>query len=75
MMLDSIPVKHPLNPYLMLLGCEGALVVVGALEPLESVHGGLLARNDRALAGSAIGGIAAAQELLDFCAEHNIHLN
>jgi uncharacterized zinc-type alcohol dehydrogenase-like protein len=73
MILDTIPVKHPLNPYLMLLGREGALVVVGALEPLESVHGGLLARNDRALAGSAIGGIAATQELLNFCAEHNIH--
>ena len=26
----------------------------------------------RSLAGSAIGGIAETQEMLDFCAEHNI---
>jgi len=50
MILDTIPVKHPLTPHLMLLGRGGALVVA-ALEPLGSVHSGLLARNDRALAG------------------------
>ena len=27
---------------------------------------------NKALAGSAIGGIAETQEMLDFCAEHNI---
>jgi uncharacterized zinc-type alcohol dehydrogenase-like protein len=29
-------------------------------------------RNNRTLAGSLIGGIAATQELLDFCAEHEV---
>jgi uncharacterized zinc-type alcohol dehydrogenase-like protein len=38
--LDTIPKKHNVNPYLMLLGREGALVVVGAIELLEPVHGG-----------------------------------
>jgi len=71
--LDTIPVKHAVSPYLMLLRREGALVIVGAIEPIESVHGGLLVRNNRSLAGSAIGGIAATQELLNFCAEHQIH--
>jgi alcohol dehydrogenase (NADP+) len=70
--LDTIPKKHNVNPYLMLLGREGALVVVGAIDLLEPVHGALLIRNNRTLAGSLIGGIAATQELLDFCAEHNI---
>jgi uncharacterized zinc-type alcohol dehydrogenase-like protein len=70
--LDTIPKKHNVNPYLMLLGREGALVVVGAIELLEPVHGGLLMRNNRTLAGSLIGGIAATQELLDFCAEHDV---
>ncbi len=31
-----------------------------------------LVANRRSLAGSAIGGIAETQEMLDFCADHNI---
>lgn len=33
--LDTIPMKHNVNPYLMLLGRDRARVLVGALEPLE----------------------------------------
>lgn len=70
--LNTIPVKHSLNPYLALLGRKGVMVIVGAIEPLEPMHGGLLLQNSRVIAGSAIGGLPATQELLDFCAEHNI---
>ncbi|MEJ8822606.1 NAD(P)-dependent alcohol dehydrogenase [Variovorax humicola] len=70
--LDTIPTRHNVNPYLMLLGRQGAMVVVGAIELLEPVHGALLMRNNRSLAGSLIGGIADTQELLDFCAEHQV---
>ncbi|MFL9868929.1 NAD(P)-dependent alcohol dehydrogenase [Paraburkholderia fungorum] len=70
--LDTIPQRHNTNPYLMLLGRDGKLVVVGAIDLLEPVHGGLLIRNNRTLAGSLIGGIRATQELLDFCAEHQV---
>jgi uncharacterized zinc-type alcohol dehydrogenase-like protein len=70
--LDTIPTKHNVNPYLMLLGRQGVLVVVGAIDLLEPVHGGLLIRNNRRLAGSLIGGLPATQELLDFCAAKNV---
>jgi uncharacterized zinc-type alcohol dehydrogenase-like protein len=70
--LDTIPQRHDTNPYLMLLGRDGKLVVVGAIDLLEPVHGGLLIRHNRTLAGSLIGGIRATQELLDFCAEHRV---
>ncbi|KUE84818.1 hydroxyacid dehydrogenase [Cupriavidus necator] len=70
--LDTIPTKHNVNPYLMLLGRNGVLVLVGAIEPLEPIHGGLLMRNNRRIAGSLVGGIEATQELLDFCAVHNV---
>ncbi|MCY1309191.1 Aldehyde reductase YahK [compost metagenome] len=56
----------------MLLGRHGKLVLVGALEPLEPIHGALLAINNRSIAGSLIGGLAQTQELLDFCAEHQV---
>jgi uncharacterized zinc-type alcohol dehydrogenase-like protein len=71
-MLNTIPVKHDLNPYLMLLGREGVMVIVGAIEPLEPIHGGLLIHNNHVVAGSMIGGIPETQEMLDFCAEHDI---
>lgn len=70
--LDTIPKRHDVNPYLMLLGRNGVLAVVGAIDLLEPVHGGLLIRNNRRLAGSLIGGLPATQELLDFCAEHQL---
>ncbi|MDH4873572.1 NAD(P)-dependent alcohol dehydrogenase [Pseudomonas sp. BN515] len=72
LILDTIPRKHNVNPYLMLLGRHGTLVLVGALEPLEPIHGALLAINNRSIAGSLIGGLAQTQELLDFCAEHQV---
>ncbi|MDD2045974.1 NAD(P)-dependent alcohol dehydrogenase [Pseudomonas putida] len=72
LVLDTIPRSHNVNPYLMLLARKGTLVLVGALEPLEPIHGALLALNNRSIAGSLIGGLQQTQELLDFCAEHQV---
>ena len=71
-LLNTIPVKHNLNPYLGLLARNGTMVIVGAIEPLEEIHGGLLLSNRRRVAGSGIGGIKETQDMLDFCAEHDI---
>jgi uncharacterized zinc-type alcohol dehydrogenase-like protein len=52
---------------------DGALVLVGAPEhphPSPTIFNLILGR--RSLAGSAIGGIAETQEMLDYCAEKNI---
>ncbi|SAK83921.1 alcohol dehydrogenase [Caballeronia glebae] len=70
--LDTIPTRHDVNPYLMLLGRDGVLVLVGALESLEPIHGALLMVNNRSIAGSLMGGLSATQELLDFCADHEV---
>ena len=48
------------------------MCMVGAIEPLDAIHGGLLIMKRRNLAGSLIGGIKETQEMLDFCGEHNI---
>jgi uncharacterized zinc-type alcohol dehydrogenase-like protein len=71
-LLNTVPVKHNLNSYLGLLARNGTMVLVGAIEPLEEMHAGLLLANRRRIAGSGIGGIAETQEMLDFCAQHNI---
>lgn len=70
--LDTIPVTHDVQPYLNLLRANGNMVLVGAIEPLPSVHGGLLVMRNRSLVGSLIGGISETQEMLDFCAEHDV---
>lgn len=71
-LLDTIPVGHEIDPYVGLLRPNGSMVVVGALEPLPGFSGANLIFGNRAIAGSAIGGIAETQEMLDFCAAHDI---
>jgi len=72
-LLDTIPVGHDLNPYLNCLRFDGAHILVGQIEPIEPpVHSATLVAKRRILAGSLIGGIPETQEVLDFCAEHNI---
>jgi uncharacterized zinc-type alcohol dehydrogenase-like protein len=70
--LNTIPVAHDVQPYLQLLAREGNMVMVGAIEPLPSIHGGMLVGNDRSIGGSAIGGIPLTQKMLDFCAENGV---
>lgn len=70
-LLNTVPVKHDLNPYIGLLKRDATMVMVGAIEPLE-FHGGGLIMGRKSLAGSLIGGIRETQEMLNFCGEHNI---
>ena len=70
--LNTIPVKHDINPYLTLLKRDSTMCMVGAIEPLEPMHGGNIILGRKSVAGSLIGGIKETQEMLDFCAEHNI---
>src|SRR5205823_8846360 len=70
--LDAVSADHDVNAYLNLLGRDGNLTMVGApSEPLRVPAFSLIMRR-RSLAGSAIGGIAETQEMLDFCGTHNI---
>ncbi len=70
--LDTVSAPHDLNTYLSLLRRDGAMVLVGLPENPAQVSAFPLAGKRRSLAGSNIGGIAETQEMLDFCAEHNI---
>ena len=71
--LNTIPVTHDVSPYLNLLKPNGVMVIVGAIDMLQGVHGGALAMRNRVIAGSLIGGLPETQEMLDFCAEHDVH--
>jgi uncharacterized zinc-type alcohol dehydrogenase-like protein len=70
--LDAVSADHDINAYLRLLKLDGTLALVGAPEKPLPVAAFNLLLPRRNLAGSAIGGIAETQEMLDFCAEHGI---
>lgn len=70
--LDAVSADHDINAYLRLLRLDGTLALVGAPErPLPVAAFNLMGRR-RNFAGSGIGGIKETQEMLDFCAEHDI---
>jgi len=71
--LDTVPVKHDFNTYVPLLDVDGTLVLVGQIGPMEEPLTVPLVFGRRRIAGSLIGGIADTQEVLDFCAEKDIH--
>ena len=70
--LDAVSADHDVNQYLGLLKRDGALVLVGAPENPLNVHAFSLIAPRRTFAGSMIGGIRETQEMLDYCAAHNI---
>ena len=71
--LNTVAAPHNLDAYLSLLKRDGTMCVVGVpATPHPSPSVGNLIFRRRALAGSLIGGIKETQEMLDFCAEHNI---
>lgn len=73
LIVDTVPYDHDLNPYVSTLKPEGVLGLVGYLGPLQtSLNTAPLVFSGRTLSGSLIGGLAETQEMLDFCAEHNI---
>src|SRR5438309_2703749 len=71
--LNTIPVSHEIDGYLNLLGRAGRMVIVGALTPMPGFTGFNIIWWERAVGGSAIGGIPETQEMLDFCAAKNIY--
>lgn len=73
LIIDTVPYDHDLNPYVMTLGVNGTLVLVGFIGSLEGmVSTRPMIGGRRSIAGSVIGGIKETQELLDFCGEKNI---
>lgn len=70
--INTIPVKHDFTPYIPLLDIDGTQVLVGQVGELEETNSVPLLMGRRRVAGSLIGGIAQTQEILDFCALHNI---
>jgi uncharacterized zinc-type alcohol dehydrogenase-like protein len=72
LILNTVSANLNMADYLGLLKLDGTLVELGMPEKPMSVPAGALVFGRRSLTGSLIGGIAETQEMLDFCAEHDV---
>lgn len=71
--IDTVGAPHEIAAYLPILAPRGVHVLVGLpSKPHPNFHPALLVSGSKCLAGSGIGGIRETQEMLDFCAKHNI---
>lgn len=70
--LDTVSADHDYNLYLGMLKTNGVMVCVGAPSKPAQIPAFNLIFGRRTFAGSLIGGIPETQEMLDYCAAHNI---
>jgi uncharacterized zinc-type alcohol dehydrogenase-like protein len=72
LMISTVPEAYSMQQFVNLLKLNGTLINVGAMEAIQDVSGVSLALGRKSVAGSAIGGIAETQEVIDYCADRNI---
>ena len=70
--IDCVSADHDINAYLSLLRLDGTICLVGLPEKGVQVSSFAIVTNRHSLSGSMIGGMQETQEMLDYCAEHNI---
>lgn len=70
--IDTVSADHDYNLYLNLLNTNGVMICVGAPPTPAQVPAFNLIFQRRSIMGSLIGGLPETQEMLDYCAEHNI---
>lgn len=70
--LDTVSAPHDMNLYLSLLKTNGTHICVGAPSEAYAIQPFSLLAGRKSVSGSGIGGIPETQEMLYFCAEHNI---
>jgi uncharacterized zinc-type alcohol dehydrogenase-like protein len=70
--LDTVSAEHDMGMYLGMLKTNGTHICVGAPSDPHKISAFALIGGRKSVAGSGIGGIAETQEMLDYCAEHNI---
>ncbi|HEY8366625.1 MAG TPA: NAD(P)-dependent alcohol dehydrogenase [Bacteroidia bacterium] len=70
--LNTVSANHEYSTYLNLLKTNGTMIIVGIPEVPSKLPANVLINQRRSIMGSLIGGIKETQEMLDYCAEHNI---
>jgi alcohol dehydrogenase (NADP+) len=70
--IDTVSAPHDYNQYLGLLKTNGVLICVGAPPAPAQIYAFTLIGGRKSIAGSLIGGLPETQEMLNYCADHQI---
>ncbi len=70
--IDTVSAKHDMNVYLGLLKTNGVMICVGVPSEPAPIAPFSVIVGRKSFAGSSIGGLPETQEMLDYCAQHNI---
>lgn len=70
--VDAVSAKHDYNRYLNLLKKDGTMILLGVPPEPSTLHAHSLIGKRRKITGSFIGGIEETQEMLYYCAKHQI---
>ncbi|KAE9589372.1 hypothetical protein Lal_00000080 [Lupinus albus] len=70
--IDTVPVGHPLEPYLSLLKIDGKLILMGVINtPLQFVSP-MVMLGRKSITGSFVGSIKETEEMLEFWKEKGL---
>ena len=72
LIINTVSAVLDWNAYLNMLKTDSTMVLLGIPDNDVPLDAGSLVRGRKSLSGSMIGGIEETQEMLDFCAEHDI---
>lgn len=72
LLISTVPLSVDLDTYLGLLKLDGTFVNLSVPDRALNISAAALLNNRRSIAGTRSGGIAETQEMLDFCAAHEI---
>lgn len=70
--IATVPTTYNVDLFTPLLATDGVFVNLGALGPITGINGGPLVLDRRTVAGSTVAGVPETQQMLDFCAEHDV---
>ncbi|KAF7127060.1 hypothetical protein RHSIM_Rhsim11G0160000 [Rhododendron simsii] len=70
--IDTVPVFHPLDPYLSLLKLDGKLILTGVINTPLQFLSPVVMLGRKVITGTFIGSMKETEEVLDFCKEKNL---
>nr|QCH01346.1 cinnamyl alcohol dehydrogenase 4 [Eriobotrya japonica] len=70
--IDTVPVGHPLEPYLSLLKLDGKLILMGAINTPLQFLSPVVMLGRKTITGSFVGSMKETEEVLQFCKERGL---
>ncbi|CAL5438072.1 unnamed protein product [Camellia sinensis] len=70
--IDTVPVFHPLEPYLSLLKLDGKLILTGVINTPLQFLSPVVMLGRKIITGSFIGSMKETEEVLEFCREKGL---